>query len=256
MKIGIVTGASSGLGREFVRQVSEQEGLAEIWVIARREERLRQLQEEVRTPLRVLALDLTKEESLQKLQALLEREKPDLRLLVNAAGFGKMGNYDEIAEQDCSDMVDLNCRAAVEVTVLSLPYMQKGARILEIASCSAFQPLPGLSLYAATKAFLLRYSRGLRWELFARHIHVTAVCPYWVKDTEFIPRARDSKNGKAVRHFPLASRAHSVVKWALADSRLNFAVSTPSPVAFLHRIAAKFVPHCVMIAGWEGLRRL
>ncbi|MCH3973440.1 MAG: SDR family NAD(P)-dependent oxidoreductase [Oscillospiraceae bacterium] len=257
MQIAIVTGASSGLGREFVHQISKTEKLDEIWVIARRENRLRDLASEVSgICVRPVPLDLTRQESLQELQELLERKKPDVRILVNAAGFGKMGNYDEISRKDCDGMIDLNCRAAVDMTVLTLPFMRAGARVLEICSTAGFQPLPGLGVYAASKAFLLRYSRALRWELFPRGIHITAVCPYWVKDTEFIPTARKTKNSKAVRHFPLASHAHSVVKLALWDSELDLAVSTPSPVSFVHRIAAKFIPHCAMIAIWELLRRL
>ncbi|WP_404352420.1 SDR family NAD(P)-dependent oxidoreductase [Caproicibacterium sp. XB2] len=257
MQIAIVTGASSGLGREFVRQISETEPLDEIWVIARRETRLQQLAAEISSvQVRPVALDLTHQKSLQQLQALLQREKPDIRILVNAAGFGKMGSYADISRCDCDGMIDLNCRAAVDMTMLALPYMRKGARILEICSTAGFQPLPGLGVYAASKAFLLRYSRALRWELFPRGIHTTAVCPYWVKDTEFIPTARKTKDAKAVRHFPLASHAHSVVKLALWDSQLDLAVSTPSPVSFVHRLTAKFIPHCVMIAIWELLRRI
>ncbi|WOC32440.1 MULTISPECIES: SDR family NAD(P)-dependent oxidoreductase [Caproicibacterium] len=258
MQIAIVTGASSGLGREFVRQISAQESLDEIWVLARRKNRLDELAEAVpATHVRPVPLDLTKQDDIRALRELLQKEAPDVRLLVNAAGFGKIGTYADISQRDCDDMIDLDCRAAVDTTMLALPYMRQGARILEICSTAGFQPLPGLGVYAASKAFLLRYSRALRWELFPRGIHVTAVCPYWVKDTEFIPTAKETKNdGAAVRHFPLASRSHSVVKWALWDSRANLAVSTPSPVSFLHRVTAKFIPHCVMIAVWELLRRV
>lgn len=257
MRIAVVTGASSGLGREFVRQISENEAVQEIWVIARRKSRLQELAAEiVGVRVRPIPLDLTVKDDIQILRELLEKEKPDVRILVNAAGFGKIGTYADISPKDCDGMIDLNCRAAVDITVISLPYMREGARILEICSTAGFQPLPGLGLYAASKAFLLRYSRALRWELFPRGIHTTAVCPYWIKDTEFIPTARETKNGRAVQHFPLASHAHSVVRLALWDSRLNLAVSTPSPVSFVHRIAAKFIPHCVMIAIWELLRRM
>ena len=186
MQIAIVTGASSGLGREFVRQICEKEKINEVWLIARRENRLHEIAAESPLPVRSLPFDLTKESSFATLRALLEEEKPDVRLLVNAAGFGKMGNYAEVSLQDSNDMLDLNCRALMNMTTTVLPYMQKGARILEVGSSSAFQPLPALNVYAATKAFVLSYSRSLRWELFGRGIHVTAVCPYWIRDTEFI----------------------------------------------------------------------
>lgn len=254
-RIALVTGASSGLGRRFVKAIQEED-LDEIWVVARRRERLELLAEECDAPLRILALDLTENQSLLQIEETLNAEQPDIRLLINCAGFGKIGNYSEVSVQDSMAMIDLNCRAAVAVTAICLPYMKEGARIMEICSTSGFQPFSCLNVYAASKAFLLRYSRALRWELKDRKIHVTAVCPYWIKDTEFIPGAKNTKNGNAIRHFPLASRADHVVKWALRDSRLGLAVSTPGPVCFVHRIAAKFIPHSIMLALWEGIRRI
>lgn len=256
MTIAIVTGASSGLGREFVRQLADEGSCSEIWVIARRKERLTALAGECPVPVRILPLDLTEEQQIADFADLLAQEQPLVSVLVNAAGFGKMGDYRQVSREDVDAIIDLNCRAAVDVTLITLPYMRQGSRIIEISSTSAFQPFPGLNVYAASKAFLLRFSRALRWELLGSGIHVTAVCPYWVKDTEFISIAKESGNSKAIRHFPFASRCHSVVHWALRDSRLNLAVSTPGPICFLHRIVAKFVPHCFMMAIWEGLRRL
>ncbi|HCA71801.1 MAG TPA: short-chain dehydrogenase [Ruminococcaceae bacterium] len=257
MQIAVVTGASSGLGREFVYQISRTETLDEIWVIARRKNRLQELSAKIKTVhVRPIALDLTSQKSMTIYRELLKQENPDVRIFVNAAGFGKMGNYAEISRQDCDSMIDLDCRAAVDMTVLTLPYMREGARILEICSTAAFQPLSALSVYAASKAFLLHYTRALRWELSPRGIHTTAVCPYWIKDTEFISTAKKTRNSTAVRHFPLASHVHSVVKLALMDSRLNLAVSTPSPMSFVHRIFAKFIPHSAMIGIWELLRRI
>ena len=238
-KIAIVTGASSGIGREFVRQIHEKESIDEIWAIARRENRLDELKNTVSETVRPLPLDLLKEESIDYLSALLEKEKPDVHILVNASGFGKFGTYKDLSLREVNDMIDLNCKAAVDITMITLPYMSRNARVLEICSAAAFQPLPGFNVYAATKSFLKHFSRALRWELFPRRIKVTAVCPDWVK-TEFISVAKDTKNGDAVRHFPFAARAENVVSCALFDSRLGVPVSTYS-VAFFHRIAAKFI---------------
>lgn len=254
MNIALITGASSGLGREFVRQIAAEQALDEVWVIARREERLLALAKEVKTPLRILPLDLTVEESMKRLCRLLKKERPRIRIVVNAAGFGKLGGYRNISREVLDRMIALNCRAAVDVTLLSLPYMEKGGRILEICSTSAFQPLPELNVYAATKAFLLRYSRALRWELMGRGVKVTAVCPYWVRGTEFIPKA--NTGSRVIRHFPLAGRPGPVVRQALRDSALGMAVSTPGPVSSTHRLLAKLLPEELMIAGWELLRRL
>lgn len=256
MDIAIVTGASSGLGLEYVRQISARSELDEIWVLARREERLQQISAMVSTPLRSMALDLTKEQDIEKLRQALKSESPNVNLLVNNAGFGKMGDYSQISQQDVRDLIDLNCRASVEVTNSVLPYMQKGSSILIISSSSAFQPLPGLNVYAASKAFLLSYSRGLRFELFEREINVTAVCPYWIKDTEFIPIAKHSRNSSAVRNFPFAGTKRNVVCHSLFDASLGLAVSTPGLVSTIQRVACKILPNCVTIGIWELIRRI
>lgn len=256
MKIAMITGASSGLGREFARQLDRQEQLDEIWAIARREERLRELAGQVTARLRPLPLDLTDPESIQTLSDLLQAEGPQVQVLINAAGFGKIGSYADVSIQDNARMIALNCRAAVSVTQAVLPYMGPGSHILEICSTAGFQPFPYLSVYAASKAFLYRYSRALRVELYPRRVWVTAVCPYWVKDTEFIGKARDTRDSSYIRGFPLTSRQDRVVRRALGDASLGLAVSTPGPVCFFHRIAAKFIPSGVMMALWELIRRL
>lgn len=256
MHIAVVTGASSGLGREFVKQIAKEEKFDAVWIIARRENRLLEIAEKLTVPVVPIPLDLTNPDSFSELKMLLNEKKPDIRILVNAAGFGKTGGYDDISEQDTNGMIELNCRALVNMTLLALPYMAKGSRILEICSVASFQPLPALNVYAASKAFVQSYSRSLRWELFGRGIHVTAVCPYWIKDTEFIPISKKSADPKAVKHFPMASFAHNVVRAALRDSKLNLPVSTPGPAALLQRLFTKFIPHEIVIAFWELIRRI
>ena len=255
MRIALITGASSGLGREFVLQLC-RESLDEIWAVARRKDRLLELSRLASIPVRPLSLDLTSPESMDELEQLLAKEKPQIHIFINAAGFGKIGNYREVTRQDADRMIDLNCRAAVDVTLLALPYMHRGDRILEICSTSAFQPFPYLNVYSSSKAFLYRFSRALRIELMSRRIKVTAVCPYWIKNTEFIPKAKETAGSNAIRHFPLASKKETVVRLALSDSRLGLPVSTPGPVSFFHRIAAKFIPSEIMMGIWALLRRI
>ena len=158
MKIAVVTGASSGLGREFVRQLARQEKqLEEIWVIARRQPQLEALRRESPVPLRVLAMDLAADGAAGRLEAALAAARPEVSVLVCAAGFGRMGDYRQVSRQDSAAIIRLNCTAAVEVTMACLPYMKAGGRILEICSTAAFQPFPYLNVYAASKAFLYRY---------------------------------------------------------------------------------------------------
>ena len=208
---------------------------------------------ELRTPMRPLALDLTRLESVETLRVLMREEEPEVAVLVNAAWFGKFGTCADLTLQETCDMIDLNCRAAAALTAAVLPYMGRGSRVLEICSSAAFQPLPGFNVYAATKAFLLRYSRALRWEAAPRGIRVTAVCPGWIR-TDFMDVARDTKNGRTVRSFPFAQRPETVARRALRNSRL-LAVTTCGLPALVQRVASKFLPHCFIMACWEGLRR-
>ncbi|MBB5263588.1 hypothetical protein HNP82_000686 [Catenibacillus scindens] len=258
MKIAVVTGASSGLGREFVYRLIKEKDLDEIWMIARRKEKMDEIaaSEKSRARLRSISLDLSKESGIDHYSQLLEKHRPRVAWLINCAGFGKMGANAQIGREALDAMVMLNCKGAMDMTQVTIPYMERGSHILEICSTAAFMPLGGLGVYAATKAFLLSYSRSLYYELFPKKIFVTAVCPYWIKDTEFIPVARGENNFSGVRHFPLASRSRSVARWAMADAKLMFSVSTPGIACTLHRLVAKFIPRDLLMVAWEGLRRI
>lgn len=254
MRIAVITGASSGLGREFARQIGEDESLDEIWVIARREDKLRDVQKICARPIRPVPMDLTKKENIEALLALFQAEDPEIAYLVCAAGYGRIGRTTEIPLRDNDGMIDLNCRAAVAVTTVALPWLVKGSRVLEICSTAAFQPMPHLNVYAATKAFLQSYTKTLHYELLSTGIHVTAVCPYWIKDTEFIQNAQETDEDSY--RFFLANHVRSVVKWALFDSRMNLWVSTPEPICMGHRLVAKFVPHAIMMPLMDLLRHI
>lgn len=180
---------------------------------------------------------------------------PEVLYLINAAGFGKFGDWRHISNNDATNMIELNCRALVSLTRAVLPYMHRGARILQLASCAAFTPLPHMNIYAATKAFVLSYTRALRWELHGSGITVTAVCPAWVR-TGFEKVARDSGASNDVAHLLFPQKASTVVTLALLANRLHFAVACCGFKAFGLRIVGKFLPHCITMAGWEALRRL
>ena len=254
-KIAIVTGASSGLGREFVKQISKSRALDEIWVIARRKDRLEEVRKLSKVALRPIALDLTEKSAFDVLRHALEAENPDVRFLVNAAGVGKIGMTRELTVQENDQMIDLNCRAAVDTTLTVLPYMSRGSELINICSVAGFQPLTGLNTYAATKAFLLNWTKALHHELLLSGIRVTALCPYWVKDTEFIPVAKDT--GKtSINNFYFAGHAKYIVREALRASRLNLWVCSPGMVAKAERLISWVLPDCVIVPVWDLIRRL
>ena len=255
MKIALITGASSGIGREFALQIGKSRRVDEIWVVARREDRLRELAGRVQVPVRALPWDMLSPSFLPALQKLLERERPQIRFLVNCAGFGKFGNYREISQKDCRDMVELNCKALMSVTQMALPYLCRGSRILQMGSTSAFQPLPRMAVYAASKAFVVSYSRALALELRPRGITVTAVCPGWV-DTDFFRVAKHSGNPSAVHRFAFVVKPGPVVEKAMRDSALGRDLSVYGAFNQLHRAAAKLLPQKAIAELWDKLQGL
>ena len=249
MKIAIVTGASSGMGREFVKQLSDWVQVDEIWAIARRADALEELKKETAVPVRPVSLDLLKEESFEALQAMLEAEKPVISLLVNAAGFGKFGAYHKVSVADDCRMIDLNCKALVVMTRLCIPYMQAGSHILQLDSLSAFQPVPYITTYGATKAFVLSYTRAMIRELNGSGIRMMAMNPGWVK-TEFFDHAMQTNTGE-VQYFNILYEAKDVVATGLYDlykTRKDYSVHG-LPVRNQVR-AVKIVPHSIVMNIW------
>lgn len=250
MNIAIITGASSGMGRELVLQLSQQEKFDEIWVIARREELLLQLKEEVSTPIRPIAMDLTAPDSLERFRDLLEFARPNVQFLANVSGYGRFGACEDIPVQDSLNIVDLNVRAVVGVTEYTLPYMASGAMIVQFSSQSAFQPVPYLNVYAATKAFVLSYARALNEELRQREIRVLAVCPYWT-ETGFFDRAKETSD-KAITSFEVMYSRKDVVAQVLKDlyhSKKD--VCLYGGTSKLLRVLSKLLPHKLIMRLWE-----
>ena len=249
MKIAVITGASSGMGRELAIQISQKEAFDEIWVIARREDALQNLKESIKTKVRPVPLDLSKQESFEEYKTLLEKEKPDVAFLANVAGFGKFGRYDQIALKDCMDMIDLNCKALVAMTQLTLPYMKRGSRILQLDSLSAFQPVPYINVYGSTKSFVLSYSRALNRELKTEGIRVMSVNPGWVK-TEFFDHATASSND-AVTYYNVMYEAKDVIKTAIRDLyHTKKDVSIHGLPVKLQVFAVKLLPHKLIMNIW------
>ena len=254
MEIAIVTGASSGLGEELT-YLLDNEKLDVIWLIARSRQVMEKIASQMKTNVEILDFDLTQKESFIIIQKKLHQEKIQVKYLINAAGKGKIGSYKDIDIKDCTDMVDLNCRAAVFLTQLVIPFMKKGSHIMQICSVAAFHPLPYINIYAASKAFLYHYSRALAVELSAEKISVTAVCPYWIKDTSFIETAQKTKNNSYVKNFMFASKKKDVAKKAMQDAKNNKVLSTPGIIATIYHIKTKIIPDSIIMKWWNIFRK-
>ena len=254
MDIAIVTGASSGMGKEFVLQIPQYVTVDEIWVIARREEALKQLQSQCAVKVRPVVLDLCAEEAFAQYEALLAEEKPNVKLLVNAAGFGKFGSFQNIPLQDELRMIDLNCKALVAMTRLTLPYMTKGSHILQLDSLSAFQPVPYITTYGATKSFVLSYSRAMNAELKGTGIRMMAMNPGWVK-TEFFNHAFQT-SANEVQYFDRLYEAADVVSTGLKDlyqSKKDVSIHG-LPVRNQVRLV-KLLPHSLVMKVWMNQQK-
>ena len=249
MNIAIVTGASSGMGREFVLQLGNYVSVDQIWVIARRAAALEQLSELVSVPVRPISLDLCEDSSFESYRKLLEAEKPNVKLLVNAAGCGNFGQWDTITAEDDCRMIDLNCKSLVMMTRLTLPYMEKGSHVLQLARLSSFQPVPYITTYGATKAFVLSYCRAMNRELKPRGIRMMSMNPGWVK-TEFFNRAMTT-NSSEVQYFNRLYEAKDVVATGLKDLyKTKKDVSIHGFPVRMQVRAVKLLPHSMVMSTW------
>lgn len=246
MEIAIVTGASSGMGREFVLALDREAQLDEIWVIARRTDRLLELEGKTRARLRSLSMDLTREENWDRLAVLLSEAKPRVEFLVNAGGFGLFRPFADNSLHEQLRMIDLNDKALTAVTYHTLPYLERGSVILNIGSLSSFQPVPYIGVYAASKAYVLSFSRALNVELKPRGIQVMAVCPGWVRTEFFETAVRD----ETVVYYNRWYEPGQVVRRALRDLRRGRDVSVCGLPVRLQVLAVKLLPHRLVMAIW------
>lgn len=246
-KVAIITGASSGLGKQFVLQIAKSHGfLDEIWVVARRSDRLLELGVLVSNiVIRPIPLDLSKKESAVRIKRILAEEKAKVYVLVNGSGLGAAGKFDRQSEEMLDEMLKVNCLALTRVTRAVLPYMPKKARIIQIASSAAFAPQPGFAVYAATKSYVLNFSLALRQELKKRRIIVTAVCPGPV-NTEFFDIAYQKKEMKLYKKLVMA-KPEKVVKKALKDVKKGKAVSVYGISMKAVRILCKLLPNSLIV---------
>ncbi len=251
-RIAIVTGASSGMGKLLAEGLPQHCALEEIWLVARSEQRLFALGEELPVPARIFPVDLTREGCLAPLRAQLAEEAPDVRVLINAGGFGKFERFDRIAEEDAAGMVDLNCRALTLLMHAVLPYCGAGSIVVNIASVAAFQPVPFAAEYAATKAYVLALSRAVDRELRPRKVRVLAVCPYWTK-TAFFDRA--NRESVITRFDCMYDPAFIAEKTFRAMKKKKDYV-VPGFVAKATHMMTKLLPHSLVMKVFIAQQKL
>lgn len=250
----VITGASSGIGMEFARQMDGAfSSIDEFWLIARRREELSRLSKQLRHKTRVLPMDITNKAALDFLEDTVIQQNVTVRMLINCAGYGLMGYFCEQEPEGELGMIRLNCEALTDLTHRMIPYMKKGSRIIQLASSAAFLPQPDFAVYAATKSYVLSFSRALGQELRAAGIYVTSVCPGPV-DTPFFDIAESTGSTLAVKKL-LMVNADQVVAQALRDSYQKRPMSVCSVPIKAFEALAKVLPHGVILKSLDILKR-
>ncbi len=253
MGIALITGASSGIGREFAKQLKERGDIEEFWLVARRKERMEALAEELSIKARIISADLCTEEGVNAVREALEQEKPQIKVLINAAGFGSFGAHDQISERDTVRMIDLNVKALVLITHMALPFMEKGGRIIELGSGSCFTPLPNFNVYAASKAFVLHYTKALQYEIKKYGVRATAFCPGWVH-TEFLDIAGTDKSVNRPKSTKPLLCAEKVVRGCLRASEKGRTMYVTNWFTKLQHLLFKILPDCILTSAWMKMQ--
>ena len=241
--IAIITGATGGIGKEFVSELYN-EALDEIWIIGRNRERLAEIKEQYGEKIIPICADLTNEQDLLSIQALLTDEVW-VAYLVNNAGIAQMMSSKDLETDVINQTIKLNCNVPVILTNYCIPYMKSGSKIINVSSASAFQPVPFINLYAATKAFEHSYSRALNMELKPMGITVTAASPSWV-DTKMLTK---EVNGKKVKFYGMVS-PEAVAKKAIKDAKKGKDVSICSFYVKCQHLNVKLLPHKLVMKIW------
>lgn len=253
-RIAVITGASSGLGEEFTRQICAKYDYDEIWIIARREDKLNTLAESLNagqnfTIVHPVVMDVAGKAGVERFKNLLEEEHKKLQqvesgieigLLINNAGFGTYGPFAETSINRQMDMIELNCTTVTGICGVSLPYLKKDSVIINTASLAAFLPLGNFAVYGATKAYVLNFSVALAAELHDKGIKVCALCPGSVS-TEFANVASNGARPEVKGGIPPQKVVAQCLKRAFKDKRLSLYRPKWRITAFMSRFVGRYL---------------
>lgn len=254
MNIIMITGASSGIGMEFALQMDSYfTNIDEFWLIARNRERMEEVAKVMQHKTRILAMDITKDAQLERLEDTVIEKNAVVRILINAAGYGLMGDFASQEVESVLGMIRLNCEALTALTHRMIPYMRRGSRIIQMASSAAFLPQIDFAVYAATKSYVLSFSRALGMELADRGIYVTSVCPGPV-DTPFFDIAEKTGTTLAIKKYTMVT-SERVVALALRDSYHKRSMSVCSLPIQGFELLAKFWPHDLLLAVTKRMKK-
>lgn len=253
MSLAIITGASSGIGAEFARALV-REGVDEFWFVARRKERMEELGRELGVKYKVIAADLSDRAGIAYLRGALECEKPEVDYLINCAGFGNFGAFDQLPEDEIERMIDVNVKSTVLITHMTVPYMKRGSRIVTMGSGSCFTPLPYFNIYSSGKVFVLHYTKSLNYELKKYGIRATCFCPGWV-ETEFLGKATSHENVTRPRASAMKPmlNCEKVVRGCMKAVRRGKTMYVTGWYTKLQHLLFKLVPDPILTKLWLGM---
>ena len=252
--LALVTGASSGIGEALARKLAERG--YRVGLVARSEEKLRELAEEIGGETEVLPCDLADAKARDRLATEIEGRGLTVEVLVNNAGFGV---YDDFAESDRDrelKLARLNVEAVVDLTHRFLPGMVQRGRgaIVNTASTSAFQPIPGNAGYSASKAFVLTFSEAIHEETRRAGVTVTALCPGPVR-TGFQEASPGADDFTRTLPKPLWRDAGTVAEAALAGAERGRRVVVPGAPNRAQSVLTRISPHPILLRVLRAANR-
>ncbi len=248
MKTAVITGAASGIGKAFAERLAAEEyGFEELWLLDLNGKALEDFSDSLHVRTRLFAMDIGKEESLDTIREALERNDPQIGMLVNCAGFGTIGWFSETDMKRQLDMIDVNCKGLTAVTYLCIPYLSRGAVVMNMSSGAGLMPQPRFAVYSASKAFVLSFSRAVAAVLKRKDITVCAICAGPV-NTGFYKTAVKEKDYQKETGDLKMQTPEDIVRIALRDAGKGRTVCYPSRFMRFTAFLTKVVPLSALIS--------